>query len=1442
MRLIRHISIAVILSLVSAFNMLKAEPLEFIFEHYSSDEGLPHNSICDIHQDKRGYLWLCTWYGLSRYDGNGFVNYTMVPGDYSNLSHNRILSVDEDSDGYLWIKTYDYRLYRFDVNAEDFLPVPSGLQGLETVNAKVGAIVCRESGGVLAAFPGVGLIDVRPDLSYTLYSESSGHPIGKDITDLYCDTEGNAYAVSEAGITAIRGGEASLLARNPDVLDCAEQDGRLFFITPEQIISVDMETRGQNISDLSHYGAGSATTLTVTGGCLYVGFTDNAVASVDPVTLELDIRRSDMGRVRYLFPDPEGLLWIATEKTGIWAYNSSDDRFRHYEHSNNVMSYYVDTLARVETKGDRTWIKMNNWGFGYYDRCCDEIVPLSNVKEQPDCMFMNGVACYDIDSSGVLWMSTVGRGLEKVTVISPKVDVIVPPSVSEDVKSSSEIRAMLRDSKGRLWLAAKSRELFIYSPDMKTCRRYPDASSGDVGVIYSIFEDSQGNVWLGTKGDGLIRMKPQGDGWEWKRFHCDGAKRNSLSSDNIYSITQDKQGHIWIGTYGGALSMLPSPDSDEFVTVRNNFPDYPQQVGDRVRYLHCMPDGRMLVATVSGLILFEPSDRPELTVFNLITKEPGVSTSLGNNDVIHIFADSKGNTWLSTFGGGLNRLYFENGQPCFDIISTEDGLSSNIVLSAIEDSKGTIWIATESGLSSFDPSTRSVRNYTKYDGVTPTSFSEATCARMEDGSILFGTYNNIYSIDPENFIGGGRDGRLVISGFSVDGKRTPFDGTLTVPHDCSFFRIDFASLDFSSSGKMAFSYMLEGYDKKWISGAGANSATYSRIPPGNYVFKVKETYPDDESDVEIVSVDVRVRPSIWNTALARVIYLLLGIGLFAILARILVSALKLKSDVRLEQGINEIKARFFTNVSHELRTPLTLILGGIEEIARKTESGDKNEYSVNIVRRNAKRMLTLVNQLLDTRSIADGRMRLKVSHFDIVKLVQDVYDDFRDMSVERQMELRIVKSVDSLMIWGDALRLEALVYNLLSNAFKYTSDGGKIEVGVLWRDGDKEFRIMVKDNGVGVSKEHQTRIFEPYGTGGVSAFRGMASSGIGLSFCKEITEMHGGEIWVESTLGVGSKFFVRLPMDRDRFTEDIAQFIGAEMETGPSDTHGLSKYKVEPTYPAGALKVLVVEDNAELKVYIYNILSDRYEVRDASNGKEALDVMSSGWIPDMVVTDLMMPQMDGIELINHIRNDFATSHIPIILITAKHEDDTQVKAMKYGADGYIAKPFTMELLIARIDNMLDRRKALVSRISAHEDAAGEKGRKSGRIDISPEEIVITDKDEQLIKKVMQWLEDNVSDAEVTVDQLASYVGMGRTSMYNKIKGLTGKSPVELIQEFRMEKATYYLKSGQYSVSETSYKVGFSDPGYFSRSFKKHFGMSPADYMKQNKTSRNNNQI
>lgn len=1422
--------LSVVLLLITVAPNVGAASLDFIFDHYSSEDGLPHNSISDIHQDSKGYIWTCTWSGLSRFDGNSFINYIIRPGDRSNLSHNRILSVDEDANGYLWLTAYDYRLYRFDSADGTFVCIPDDLPSFSDNDLKVKCFLNDKAGNTWIAVSGLGLY--RIDSGLGIVKITGAHSVGVDITALYEDSEGRIYTVSETGVSVVRDTVPSLVSRTSGIIGFEESGDCLYFLSDDELMVVDKGLKGHFTVDLASLGAGAATAISSTGEAetLYIGFRDNAIGVVGNDSGTVRLLKNDMGRVRSLFPDSKGLLWIVTERTGIYSYNPDRSRFRHYEHSRNVMSYYVDTLARVSEKDGVTWVKMNNYGFGRYDRDADEIVPLYNVKEQEDCRYMNGVACFEVDKDGVLWFSTVTRGLDRVTVISPKVDVIVPPTASDDVFSASEIRAMLRDRKGNVWVAAKSGELYRYNADMTSCRRFPDRTSGELGTIYTIFEDNVGNIWLGTKWSGLVRMTPEGDGYTYRRFRHDPSCAYSISSDNIYSIEQDADGKLWFGTFGGGLSMLENPDAKDFRTVFNTFTGYPLEFADRIRCVHRMKEGRMLVGTVGGLIWFDPSGQsPE---FHPVRKIPGDEHSIGNNDIIYMFSDSRDNTWLCTFGGGLNRLHFENGRPVFDIVSKADGLPSDIVLAAVEDRNGNIWLSTENGISKVDAEDMSVSNYTRYDGIVPTNFSEATCALLDDGSIIFGTMNNIYRVDPSSFEGRNEDIRLVISGLSIDGTRHPLSDEVVVRNGFSYIRIDFASLNFKVRSGLNYSYRLEGYDKAWISGGDVHSVTYSGLKPGKYVFRVKASNMSGGSDGQAVEMKLRVRPSLWWSPVAKMIYLVLAILSLAAIARMLITQVKLRNDVKIEQELNSMKVRFFTNISHELRTPLTLILGGIDEVSRNTPEGDRNEYGVRLVYRNAKRMMTLVNQLLDIRRIVNGKIRLKVKQIDIVDLVKKVYDDFKDMSAERNIEMRIAYSVDSLMVWGDEMRLEALVYNLLSNAFKYTADGGCIEVGLFWRDGEDRFTVMVKDNGIGVPKEKQTAIFEPFVQAADTVLKGMSSSGIGLSFCKEITQMHGGSIWVESHKNEGSAFYVRLPMDRDHFSEETAEFLEENREAEQGEqSFGLNRYRVAPTHPEDAQKVLVVEDNPELRVYIYNNLVNQYKVKDAVNGRDALAVIGEGWIPDIIVTDLMMPEMDGIELINRIRNDFSVSHIPVIIFTAKSENDTHLKAMKYGADGYITKPFTMELLIARIENIFERRKMMLGHLTEARESGG--GTADKKIDISPEEIVITDRDEELIRKVMQWLEENVSDADVTVDQLAVYVGMGRTSMYNKVKGLTGKSPVELIQEFRLKKALFYLKSGQFSVSETSYKVGFSDPGYFSRSFKKHFGVSPAEYMKQN---------
>ena len=529
--------------------------------------------------------------------------------------------------------------------------------------------------------------------------------------------------------------------------------------------------------------------------------------------------------------------------------------------------------------------------------------------------------------------------------------------------------------------------------------------------------------------------------------------------------------------------------------------------------------------------------------------------------------------------------------------------------------------------------------------------------------------------------------------------------------------------------------------------------------------------------------------------------------------------------------MTDLKLRFFTNISHELRTPLTLILGGIEDVKKHDSLTSRGENSLTLAHRNAKRMLTLINQLLDFRKIVKNKMELKISRVDLVPLVEDALDDFREMASERRIELLFTLSRRSVLVWVDIERMESVVYNLLSNALKFTPNGGRIEVILSLREEGESVTLTVRDTGIGIPKDKQGMIFERFAQASRAVDSNMKGSGIGLSLCRDIVTLHHGEISVDSRPGEGASFTVKLKLGNAHFGMEQIDFSGAGAGEGKrrddymvSDfTAADSQRRVDVAPPKDAQKILLVEDNRELRIFMYNSLIDTYYVVEADDGAEALEKIRSE-MPDIIVTDLMMPRMDGIELIDKVRHDFTMSHIPIVMLTARHSPDDRVKAMEFGADGYITKPFSIEQLLARIDNLLTQRRKLFEKFSSQ-------SARNKVVELAVEDVVVTDRDEEFMKNVMAWLGENVENSELTIDQLASHLGLGRTTMYNKLKSLTGKSPVELIKEYRITKSKLLLRTGQFSVSEVAYKVGFSDPGYFSRCFREQFHMSPAEYLK-----------
>jgi signal transduction histidine kinase/DNA-binding response OmpR family regulator/ligand-binding sensor domain-containing protein len=1414
---------------------------ECIFEHYTALDGLPHNSISDIYKDSKGFVWLCTWYGLSRFDGYTFRNYR------TPLSHNRFLHIHEDSAGYLWVVTYDDHLFRFNRHTETFDPI--ALPGDGAHDYKVGPVVSSGEGTTWISIEGRGLFHTLPPEMNSpprVVPVVAGPHIGKRITALEECSGGRMAVVSERGLAMVipdgEGGfrTTSLSARTADRTIMQVTGGKVYYATGGDVAIFDDHGKSMGGVSLTRGESITALEFSAADDILYIGTRRHGVARyrVSDGTLLSD--PDPPGRIRYLKADSHGTLWVGTEQDGIARWDPRSESYKRFTQPMNAMSYYIDTIPRVMEAGERVWIKMNRVGFGYYDRASDEVLPFYNL---PGGRFTNGVPYFIIEGDNVLWMSTSDRGLEKITIIDPKADIF-DPTGNEAERSADEIRSLTVDRSGRLWMGNKNGDLFCFAPDGSLVRRWPDSRSGPIGMAYSIVEDREGNVWVGTKGDGVVCLTPRGGDWSLRRWRHDPADARSLSHDDIYAIAQDGRGRIWFGSYGGAINMLESPRADHFTNTATGFDNYPSPLGQRVRSLHLLPDGTMAVGTVEGLLLFDPSEEPSTMRFRLAQKRPGDGSSLGNNDVIHMMTDSKGRVWVSTFGGGLNLLegYDDGGEPRFRVYSENEGLASNIVLASTEGPDGDIWVSTERGLSRLDTREGTFANYSRWDGIPAATFSEATAATTPDGKVLMGSTTNLVVIDPATLASTVEPAALTFTGLQVDNRevtagpggplRTSISDAaeITLPHNYSVFRIEFAALNHRIGPRVSYMYRLEGFEREWTRVKEARGAVYTNVPHGDYRFVVRSVTDSGADTGDVIDVGVRVMTPPWKSWWAWLLYLTVGAAAAVFVYRTIDTRRRLRGEVRVERRLTELKLQFFTNISHELRTPLTLILGSVEEVGRREALSPRGESNVAMAGKNARRMLNLINQLLDFRKIAGGKMDIRVRRTDIVALVRGVVEDFREMASERRIELMTGTSSESLDGWVDPPRMESVVYNLLSNAFKYTPDGGRITVSVSHRPEQGHYTISVGDSGSGIPAGKQEVIFERFVQVDVPLEGQARGTGIGLALCREIAELHHGTISVESPPGEGATFTVKLPTGNARFNMDQIEFESASAagrQLAPKATGAIERQRVARKAPPGAPKLLLVEDNHELRVFIYNNLIDSYNVSEAADGVQALEMIAAS-PPDIIVTDLMMPRMDGIELTNTIRGNFETSHIPIVMLTARTETDSRTEAMRYGADGYITKPFSMELLQARIENLLRQRRNLLDRYSS-------RGAQQGRsFELVPDEVVVTDRDERFLREIMEWIEAHLDDTELTIESMAVHLGIGRTTMYNKIKGLTGKSPVEIIKEYRVTKARGLLRTGQFTVSEAAYRVGFSDPGYFSKCFKEQYKISPAEFLKTNR--------
>jgi signal transduction histidine kinase/DNA-binding response OmpR family regulator/sugar lactone lactonase YvrE len=977
----------------------------------------------------------------------------------------------------------------------------------------------------------------------------------------------------------------------------------------------------------------------------------------------------------------------------------------------------------------------------------------------------------------------------------------------------------------------------------------PESLGND--VVVSLLIDHQNVLWVGTYHGGL--HKHLGNG-RFIRFKHDPSTPHTISDDKIWALHEDSRRKLWIGTLSKGIDTLDRTNN-RFVSLRHG-QDY-TIYSDAINAIKEDSEGNIWVATADGITRIDHTDK-ESTHY---IPDSNDLFSLSHDLVNSIVIDSRGLVWAGTMDG-LNLYFRSTGN--FMTIRKKDGLSDNIIHAILEDQHGNIWVSTANGITQIivhakpNPSQNDLAFdffvYNEADGLQGRDFNINAAFKTQDGKLLFGGSNGFHIFAPEQIERNLTPPKMILTGFQIFNETIKtgqmVDNRVVLPlsfsktdnielkHHENVFSIGFAALNFLNPGKDQYAYMLEGFNKDWIylDSEEPRRATYTNLDPGNYIFRVKASNNDGIWNEDGITLAINILPPFWKSSYAMVIYAII-LALLLLLARYIVlqeerfnyRIEEQKKEAQRRHELDMLKIKFFTNISHELRTPLSLIISPVERTLKEINEGELKSR-LETVNKNARRLMARVNQLLDFRRMETEEIRLNPEKTDIVAFLKETTYSFSDFSDTKNIRLTFESSLEELKTCVDRDKLEKIMFNLLSNAFKFTSENGTIQVtlnteypehipGNQPRQARKKtahFLIVVKDNGIGIQEDKLERIFDRFFQNESAGSLVNQGSGIGLALCKEYVRLHGGSIHATSKVGQGSSFVVALPLNEkndsvsDGPLKESIICQGSKVPVFHNETQGIT----DPSKPL----LLLVEDNDDFRFYMKDNLRNSYNIIEASDGQRGL-VLAKKHVPDLIITDLMMPEVDGYQLCKAIKTTSKTSHIPVVILTAQAMTEQQIAGFENGADDYLVKPFSMQLLEARIKNLLRFRKQPVK---AWETIAEKQS----------ELVAITSQDELFITRVVKHINSNLSNADYTVEDLSHHMCISRVHLYKKLMALSGMAPTDFIRFMRMKRAASLLKESQLNVAEVCYQVGYNDPKHFSMHFKKAFKATPTAYKKQ----------
>lgn len=1128
-------------------------------------------------------------------------------------------------------------------------------------------------------------------------------------------------------------------------------------------------------------------------------------------------------------------LWISTEGAGAIAYNAQTLALTQYKHLQGTASSLADNDVRsiVKDAVGNIWIGTFR-GLSILNRATGIFENYSHQTTIPYTISQNSVRYIYRDKQNGMWLGTYYGGINyyhqndiKFNLLSQNTGKL---SLNDEV-----VNVIKQDAKGNFWIGTNDKGLNYWNRQANTMRyySYQEVSGGGLSSnnIKAIAYDSQGKVLIGTHNAGL-NLLDEASG-KVKVYRHDANDPKSIAGDMVYALLKDSQSRIWVGTRSGLDQFEQASGSFRHIYFDSNGK---RLSSDEITYLMQDSKGRIWVGTTFGINKFYPDN----SVFEVY---PG---SMLSSEVVNAVAeDQKHRIWVGT-RNGLN-LYDEENRS-FIGFKTRKDFPKGTIYGILPDEAGNLWISTNNGLACFNPDRRSTQWFDSRDGLQNNQFNLYAFAKAKDGMLLFGGINGLSYFYPSSIAQQPLKLKVAFTGLEVFGKPVAVnDGTdileqhidkvkqVKLKYDQRQFTLYFNTFNYISANRTKYYYRLKGVDAVWQQTDHAAKASYSNLQAGSYVFEVKAVGPNGEQS-EVRTMRIELMP-IWYRS--NWFYLLLVLALATggyIAYRILAERVKTLQQLKLERlerdkvnHINQMKTDFFTNVSHELRTPLTLILAPLEEILRKPNADKQLNRQHQTMFANAKRLYQLVDQLFEFRKTEVGTRKLKIEQGELVSFVHEIYASFHALAERNQVDFKYKATEAKLSFLFDKDALEKILFNLLSNAFKHTPAKGKITISLSKTD--EEAIIRVADSGKGMAAEHLGRIFDRYYQ--INSEETNLGSGVGLAFTKRLVELHHGSIAVESHEGTGSVFTVKIPLAKEAYGNDIvvkpktydlsvqttAEVPLAELVDLPLEEN-LPNEEMAPVAKDGQERLLVVDDNPEIVTYLAQSFGHTYHVLTAGDGAEALEVLQDNQV-DLIICDVMMPELDGLHFCKRVKQNIQTCHIPIVLLTANSDPSQQLKGLEMGSDDYVTKPFSINLLEAKVQNILRSRKRLKEYYSASKE-------------IVPENIAFNTLDETFLKQAISIIEANLAVSDFSVDKFSREIGMSRSNLYLKLKAITGESVTDFIKRIRFKKAVELMETRQYTIAQVAYMSGFNSPSYFSTAFKQYYDCMPTEYLaKQN---------